>query len=266
MDILKLYLSLVKLHMKAQTSYRKSFLIEIFAYFLQMGLHICGIFFIFYHVDRLAGWSLWEVLYLYGVTSTAFSIAQLMGEKLEDLYIYVRSGQFDQMLCSPVRPLIQIAALSFRVERVGSLIQSISILCLACIKTEIYVAMGSLGLMAISVVSMVAVYYALFLINGAFSFWTLNSNEIFNAFTYGGVEVSKYPLSIYREWMQTLFIYFIPIGAASYLPAIELYQKPSQLLVSAPGALYVPLIAFSFLGLILAYWSFSLRRYQSTGS
>lgn len=266
MQTLRLYLSLVKLHMKAQTAYRKSYFIEIFAYFLQMGLHICGIFFIFYHVKTLAGWSLWEILYLYGITSTAFSIAQLLGEKFEDLYIYIKSGQFDQVLTKPVSPIIQVAALSFRIERVGSLIQSIAILCLACVKTNIYITMSGLGLITISVISMFAIYYALFLASGAFSFWTLDSNEIFNAFTYGGIEVSKYPLSIYQEWMQTLFIYVIPIGVASYLPAIEIYKKPSQLLVWAPEALYALPIAFGFLGLILVCWHFSLKHYQSTGS
>lgn len=262
----KLYLSLLKIHIKAQTSYKKSFLVEIVAYFLQMSLHICGICFIFYHVQTIAGWSIWEILYLYGITSTAFSAAQLLGEKFEDLPVYIKSGQFDQMLTRPVSPLIQIAALSFRIERVGSFVQSIAVLFLACLKTKIHLTVANLGLITTSVIFLFTVYYALFLASGALSFWNLDSNEIFNAFTYGGIEVSKYPICIYKEWMQTLFIYMIPIGVASYLPAVQIYNKPSQLLIWTPELLYAPVIIFCFLGLIVACWRFSLRRYQSTGS
>lgn len=266
MHFLQIYMYLITIRIKGQTSYHKSFCVEIFAYLLQMATHIGGIFFIFYHIKTLAGWSLWEVLYLYGITSLSFSLAQLTAECFEDLHLYIKSGEFDQMLIKPISPIIQIAALSFRIERLGGLLQSLVVLIVAGIKIGVFNSMMGLMIMNVSILSMFVIYYALFLANGAFSFWSLESSEMFNAFTYGGVEVAKYPLSIYPKWMQILFLYCIPLGFVSYLPALELLGKSGSLSIWTPPVVCAPLVALIFLCLIFVFWKFSLKHYQSTGS
>ncbi len=266
MNLLAIYWYLITIRLKGQMSYHKSYTIEVFAYFLQMATHIGSIVFIFHHVKTLAGWSFWEILYLYGVTSFSFSIAQLTSESFEDLHLYIKSGEFDQMLIKPISPIIQIAALSFRIERLGGVAQSLAALIIACIKTNVLTSIIGLFFVSISIFSMFIVYYALFLANGAVSFWTLDSSEMFNAFTYGGIEVAKYPLSIYQKWMQTMFVYCIPLGFVSYLPTIELYEKKANLAIWAPPAIFAPLAALCFLAVIWACWNFSLKHYKSTGS
>ena len=44
------YLDLLKIKIKGQISYRKSYLVEILGQFLGMGTHIGGIFFLFHHI------------------------------------------------------------------------------------------------------------------------------------------------------------------------------------------------------------------------
>lgn len=266
MHALSAYFNLIKIRIRSQTAYRKSYLIEIFGYLLSMGTHAGGIFFIFHHIQELKGWSAWEVLFLYGISSFGFAIAQLISEAFEDLHLYIKSGEFDQMLTKPVSPVIQIASLSFRIERLGGVIQSLAALITAVIKTGIFVSPMNLILIAISITSMALVYYGLSLASGAFSFWTLESSELFNAFTYGGVEMSKYPLSIYKEWMQSLFLFIIPLGFVSYLPAVDLFGKDPNLWLRTPGSLLSPLAAAAFLLVVWLFWRFSLKHYQSTGS
>lgn len=283
-----LYWELVCMRLRAQTAYQKSFCFEIIGRFLQLSGHIACIWFVFDHVKVLAGWSMWEVLYLYGVTTFTFSMAQITAEGFEDLHLYIKSGEFDQMLIKPVSPLIQVAAQSFRIERIGGVIQSLVALGIAIIKTGANASAYGIMLMLISICSMYLIYYSLFLANGAFAFFAHDNSEIFNAFTYGGIEVAKYPLPIYPAWMQALFVYVIPLGLACYVPAAELYGKGSSvdhiissgaldaasasnmhnanLAIVTPGIYLVPIMAIIFFVVVLFGWRLGLKHYQSTGS
>lgn len=264
--LISVYLQLVGIRLRSQMSYRRSFAIEIIAHFFQMAMQMMAIFFIFTHVKLLDGWSLWEIIYLYGVTSFAFVTAQLIGEGFEDFHLYIKSGEFDQMLTKPISPLIQIAAISFRLERMGGFLQTIIALAVATFKLEIFADIQYIVMFVVSILSMIVVYYGLFLANGALTFFAVEATTMFNAFTYGGIEVAKYPLSIYHKWMQSLFLYCIPLGFVSYLPATLILDKNVDLDIYTPHAIYSPLIAFVFLILMWAVWRLGLRNYQSTGS
>jgi ABC-2 type transport system permease protein len=266
LKIFRDYLLLVGMHLKGQTSYRSSYFIEILGHIIFMVSHLGGILFIFYHVPEIKGWTLWEVVYLYGLTTLSFTLAQLGAEAFEDMHLYVKTGDFDRFLLRPTSPLLQMASLSFRIDRLGGVLQGLIVLLLAGYKSGAFASPAHCLLVLCSVVSMVMVYYGLFLVNGAFCFWTLENSEAFNAFTYGGVELGKYPLPIYRNWMQNLFLYFIPLGFVSYLPAAEIFGKNSDLAISTTSGRWAPVVAAIFLGLVWRLWHFSLKHYQSTGS
>jgi len=48
-------------------------------------------------------------------------------------------------------------------------------------------------------------FLGLFVILGTLTFWTTETLEIMSALTFGGIETSKYPLSIYRAWFRKFF-------------------------------------------------------------
>lgn len=264
--IFSVYLQLVGIRLRGQMSYRRSFVIEIIAHFFQMAMQMMAVFFIFTHVKLLGGWSLWEIIYLYGITCLAFVAAQLIGEGFEDFHFYIKSGEFDQMLTKPISPLVQIAAMSFRIERLGGFLQAIIALTISCIKMNVFADLQHILWIGLSIFCMIMVYYGLFIANGALTFFAVEATTMFNAFTYGGIEVAKYPLSIYQKWMQSLFLYCIPLGFVSYLPATMIFSKDTNLAVYSPHAIYTPVAAISFLFLMLGAWRLGLRNYQSTGS
>jgi ABC-2 type transport system permease protein len=110
-----------------------------------------------------------------------------------------------------------------------------------------------------------AVFYGLFILQATLAFWTVESLEVMNTMTYGGVEVAQYPMSIYRPWFRTFFTLVVPLACTSYFPVRSL------LLPSAgPDAFLqtcLPLgIGALFLGVTLRLWSVGVRHYRSTGS
>jgi ABC-2 type transport system permease protein len=110
-----------------------------------------------------------------------------------------------------------------------------------------------------------AIFMALFLMQAAFTFVTVEGLEAMNAFTYGGRTAIAYPLSGYRRFMRILFTGIIPLGAAVYLPVCFALGRPAfpdwPTWIGALG----PLMAIPFCWLAWLLWRAGLRRYQSGG-
>jgi ABC-2 type transport system permease protein len=92
--------------------------------------------------------------------------------------------------------------------------------------------------------------------------WTVQSAEAFNAFTYGGVQMTQFPVTIYRPWLQTVFLWIVPVGFTSYYPALWVLGRPE----ATPLGWLAPAVGVGFLGLALCFWTLAIRRYTSTGS
>lgn len=75
------------------------------------------------------------------------------------------------------------------------------------------------------------------------------------------LDVSRYPVTIFRPSVQFLFTYIIPFALMGFLPAEIILGRKS------PFELLLP-IALSFFLLFLShkFWNFSLRRYSSASS
>ena len=84
------------------------------------------------------------------------------------------------------------------------------------------------------------------------AFWTVETLEVWNAFTYGGVTMSQYPLAIYRSWFRALFTYVIPLGCASYFPGVAILGRSDPLGAPAIVGWIAPLAGPVFLVLCLA--------------
>ena len=64
----------------------------------------------------------------------------------------------------------------------------------------------------------------LFSVQATMSIWTVQTLEVWAAATYGGVQASQYPLSIYDRWFRRFFTFLIPLAAASYFPVVAALQ------------------------------------------
>src|SRR5439155_9801890 len=83
---------------------------------------------IFRQVHALAGWSLGEVAFLYGLTGVAFGLADMLMSQVEVLPDRIRNGTFDRILIRPVSPLLQIVADDFALRRLGKIAQAAIVL------------------------------------------------------------------------------------------------------------------------------------------
>jgi viologen exporter family transport system permease protein len=254
---------------REQMDYRRSFMLEIVGKAAVTGLELAALLFLFARIDAIGGWSKWEVVYLYGLASMALGAAELLTSGLDRTPEMVRTGAIDGLLVRPLSPLVQMLCREIKLFELGRGLQGLVAMAIAMRHLPGSAEPGALALLVVSLVSTVAIYSGLFLAAAASCFWTVQSGEAFNAFTYGGVQMTQYPISVYPRWLRDLFLYAIPIGFTTYVPAFDALGKaggPLTALTGGHAAWLAPAVAALFLFLCWRFWRLGVDRYQGTGS
>ena len=124
-ELASIYTRLIGARIRSDLQYRASFVMFVTSQFLVAFLDFVAIAIIFSHVPRLAGWSLPEVMFLYGATNVSFNLADLFISQIETLPMHIRLGTFDSMLVRPLGPLFQLATEEFALRRIGKVAQGV---------------------------------------------------------------------------------------------------------------------------------------------
>ena len=109
-------------------------------------------------------------------------------------------------------------------------------------------------------------FYGLWVLQATLAFWTIETLEIVNTVTYGGVETAQYPLVIYRPWFRRFFTAVIPLACVSYFPALAIMDRSAGSGVPSVLQWLAPAAGVGFLALSLQVWKIGVRHYRSTGS
>jgi ABC-2 type transport system permease protein len=109
-------------------------------------------------------------------------------------------------------------------------------------------------------------FWGILVLQATLSFWTVESLEIVNTITYGGVEAGQYPLDIYTGWFRRFLIFIVPIGCVTYFPIAAILGHADVAGVPAWAGALTPLAGLAFLGLAFGAWRQGVRHYTSTGS
>ena len=262
----RLYLRLVGARLRGQLQYRASFLLQAASSFTSTFVELLTIVILFGTFQDLAGWRVGEVAFLYGLVSVAFGLTEMFGEGFDHVDQLVRTGEFDRVLTRPVSPFLQVLATEVQLRRIGRIAQGALAVALAHRWLGIAWSWPKALVFLSAIGSSSIVFFTVLLIGAAICFWTVESSEVQNIFTYGGTELASYPLHIYNRWLQGAFLYLVPLALTSYYPALYVLGKPDPL--GLPGVLrfVAPAVAALFFAAGLLVWRLGLRHYQSTGS
>ena len=264
-DAAAVYFRLVGARIRGDLQYRASFVMFVTSQFLVAFLDYLAIAIIFSHIPRLAGWSLAEVMFLYGATNVSFNLADLFVSPVETLPMHIRLGTFDSMLVRPLGPLFQLATEDFALRRIGKLLQGVLVLALAIAGLDLTWDAGRVLMTAVMLASGAVIFGAIWVMTAAINIWTVETTQFGNAFTYGGNFLSQYPLDVYSTWLRRVFAYLLPVAFVNYFPALYILDRPNDLTV--PALRFAsPLVAVAITVFAGALWRFAIRHYRSTGS
>jgi ABC-2 type transport system permease protein len=221
---------------------------------------------LFLRFGQLRGWRLPEIALLYGLISITWSLADAVSRGLDSFGQLVKTGDFDRILVRPRSTILQLLGEELTLRRVGRLAQGVAVFGWAIAAGDIPWTLGRIALVPLAIGSGICVFLGLLVLQATSAFWTVETLEVWSAFTYGGVTVSQYPLPIYRAWFRALFIYVIPLGAALYFPGVAILGRPDPLGAPARAGWLAPLAGPAFLAACLQVWRVGVRHYRSTGS
>lgn len=265
---LSTYVRLITIQIRGQVAYRVSFLFDVLATALITTLSFLSLALVFQRFENLGGWRLGEVAFLYGMVELAFGTMDMLfsGFDPHDFAQLIRRGTFDQLLLRPVNVTLQVLGLRFVLRRLGRILQGLIIFAAALALADVHWTPAKLLYVPVVFASLVSFFGGLFVIGSTIAFWTVESAEVTNIFTYGGSEMMSYPMHIYPGWMQRFFTYVVPAIFLNYYPALYFLEKPDPFDAPAIARFLAPLVGFGVLALALRFWRFGIRHYQSTGS
>jgi ABC-2 type transport system permease protein len=265
---IELYFRLIGVQIRSQLHYRASFLFEMVTTFFGTIINFVTLALILQRFGSIAGWSLSEVAFLYGMVESAFGTMDLIfsGFDPQGFGRQVRLGRLDQMLLRPVDIMLQVLSSELALRRIGRISQGLVILILAISWLSIEWTTVKMIYLPIIFTSQVLFFGALFLIGSTITFWTIDSFEVINIFTYGGSEMMSYPMHIYTDWMRRFFTYIVPAIFLNYYPTLFILGKPDPFHMPSFAFFLSPLVGLGVFGVALSFWRFGLRNYHSTGT
>lgn len=261
MGSLGLYLRYIGISIQSQMEYKASFIMMSLGHLAITFIEFLGMVALFNRFGEVQGWSLYEVAVFYGVINVSFAIAEGAGRGYDVLDRHIRSGTFDRMLLRPRSLNLQIIGSELQMMRVGRLIQGLLVMIYGLVHLQVVMGIQQMIILFATLIGGTLFFMGMMIIQATISFWSIQSLEIVNVFTYGGVQMAQYPMDIYKKWFQKIFTYFIPMSFVSYYPLLGLLRNENLLLATLS-----PLAGVVFFLIANMLFRVGTRFYCSTGS
>ncbi|HTP78123.1 MAG TPA: ABC-2 family transporter protein [Rhizomicrobium sp.] len=262
-----LLLRFIRNGLRAQMLYPTAFLLRLVTQFTVTIVEFGGLWALFARFGHVRGWTFPEVALFYGAVSVSFSLVD-MSTRGFDMFgpQFVKTGAFDRVLLRPRAATTQLMGFDFGFTSLGRLAQGLVALAIAVALLGIGWSAGKVVLMLSAIAGGTALFGGILVLQATLAFWTVESLEIVNTITYGGVEAAQYPLDIYAGWFRKFLIYVIPLGCVVYFPVATVLGRSATAGIPAWAGALTPLAGFAFLALAFGAWRIGIRHYTSTGS
>lgn len=262
----RVYSRILASRIRSQLAYPVSFWLDTLGQAIGQASELVVILAVFNQVDALGGFTHDEVLLIYALSSVSFGLADLAVGQLDELPRWIRTGEFDVLLCRPLGTLAQLATSDLQLRRLGRSGVGLVVLGFVVGGTGLPITPWTALLLVGTVLLGAVIVGSIWVITCSVSFWVVEGKEIANAFTYGSTLTSAYPVTVFGPWLRNLLCFAVPAAFVAYFPALALLDRPDPL--GLPHALRYasPLVAVATVGVATLVWRTAVRRYQGTGS
>jgi ABC-2 type transport system permease protein len=256
----------VAAQVRSQAQYRGSFAVDLVGSVLFGVLDVATVVVMFRVTPTLGGFAFADVFLMSALATCAFAVADLLVGNVERLNVYVRSGLLDAVLVRPLGALTQLAVMDVAARRLGRVVFGVAIVGVAVAHADLPPTPARLALLAVTPIAGAVIFSAIFVATAAVAFWWIESGEIANGLTYGGLNFTQYPITIYGALFRRLFAYGVGFAFVAYYPALALLDRPDPLGGPAVLGYAAPLVALAAAVGAAVLWRTGVRHYRSTGS
>ncbi len=126
----------IKINLKVVLQYDKDFVFALLAMLFKNFASIFTLIFIFDKIDVIAGYTFFQILFLYGFSLTAYSLRSSLFINTISLPFYIQDGTLDRFLLRPISPIMQIIFDGFDDDGWADLLVGMAIIIISIIQLE----------------------------------------------------------------------------------------------------------------------------------
>lgn len=258
---LDIYRKILVQDLKSKMSYRADFVISNVGMIVSNLVGFVTFYILFRNFPSINGWTMYEMLFLYGFSLVALTPVQCFFDNNWNLRYLVKSGDFIKYCFRPINIFFYFISEVFDVKGLGQLIFGTGTLIFAWSHLAIPVTFATilqtiLFLFAASLFMISIMNFA-----AATCFWIQNSGYVM-VIMFRFKDFAKYPASIFNTFFRIIFTFVIPIAFIAYYPSLVVLRPDSVPLLSWLS----PLIGLLFFYLSYKFWMLGAKRYDGTGS
>lgn len=259
---LRIYFKLQLMQIRSTIEYAADFWIGIVG---AMMLQVSGLVFIsalFTQIPEIAGWSVWNIVVLYGLAMIPTGLRELFCDGFWMLRARVNTGEFDRVLVRPVSPALQSATALVSIHGFGGVILGTTLLVMGLSRSDIAMHWWTVPFLIIVIISGTVLVSAIAMAINLTGFWEPSAQSALPTMMGLFIDFAKFPIDIYSNVIRVIITIFLPYAFVSYLPALVLLDRDSDwkwLGFATPLMAVWVVFATSWL------WSKALKRYQGVG-
>ncbi|MGN0342297.1 MAG: ABC transporter permease [Roseburia sp.] len=260
---MRLYRVFIAQFFKKLVQSKADFLIGLIGFFLTQASGIAFLFLVFEQIPQLQGWTLDQLIFIYGFAQIPRGIDHLLTDNIWLLaYRAVVNGQFDRYMLRPMNVFLQIIFESLQPDALGELTVG-TILVISSLTKGIVIVDGvHIVMFVISIIAGAIIYTGVKLLFASLAFWMKRSGAVLQT-AYELANFAKYPTEIYAKGVRFIITYIIPFAFVAYLPA-SYFLKSTVSPLSTIGVECV--IAVVFFGIAYGVFTWGTRCYESAGN
>lgn len=245
-----LYLS-IKYNIMREMTNQITFLMNVLFMILNNATFIIQWLLLFRLKSDIGGYSLNDVLILWGLAASTFGISHICFNQAYRLPNLIMNGKLDSYLVQPKNVLLAVISSGTNTSAIGDLIYGyiVIIICrFSILNLILFILVSIIGGIVLTAFAVIA---------GSISFWIVRGDMISHNLVSSVIHFSTYPDGIFKGAVRLIIYTIIPVGIINYLPLkIILDFKPETLLI-------VFLATAIFVALAFLIFYRGLRRYSS---
>ncbi len=202
--------------------------------------------------DEIGGYTIKEVILLWGIAAGVFGTSHIFFHKAYELPDLIMNGKLDSFLVQPKNVFLSVITSTTRISAIGDLIYGYICLFIYGITLKTFTLFTLFSITG----GIIAAAFASIL--GSICFWTVKGDLLSDSLSNIIINFSTYPGSIFKTGIKILFYTLIPVGLSNYLPVDTILH------FNILNFLYI--ILFTIGITLLAFYIFytGLKRYSSS--
>lgn len=260
MKLTRLYF---RMNLKRSLQYRLNFILLCISV---APIHLIQMLFSWFIAKRFDGfgtWDGWNLIFLYGVLLTSYSIAQVFFRTLRYIENFVINGSLDVYFIKPIPILYGIIFNNLSVMEIFSqFLPSVVVLIISCIYNQINWTILKILVLLGAVIGGAFIQMALFLLIGSVSFWVMRSSNLERIF-FVFKDFLNYPLYVYGKKVVAFLTYILPLAFVNYYPSLYILDREDSMCIL--NFMTVP-VALALSCFAIFIWKISIDHYNSAGS